>query len=94
MRRVPYLWLLVFLLALLLLMAGGRIAPQDEETSYRITANLVEYGSDAITTQWLRLEPLTPPDFLPHLQPREIWTTTAAPGRDGLRYPPHAPVRC
>ena len=32
MRRIPFLWLFIFLLAFLLLTAGGRTAPQDEET--------------------------------------------------------------
>ena len=87
MRRIPFLWLLVFLLALLLLMAGGRIAPQDEETTYRMAANLIESRRFTITTQEFTLEAQTFPGFLPHIQPRTLITTWAGPGSDGQIYP-------
>ena len=85
--HVQFLWLLVFLLALLLLLAGGRIAPQDEETTFRMTANLIESGRFTITTQDFTLEAQTFPGFLPHLQPRTYITTWAGPGSDGQIYP-------
>ncbi|CAG0936232.1 hypothetical protein TFLX_05098 [Thermoflexales bacterium] len=87
MRRVPYLWLLIFLLALLLLVAGGRIAPQDEETTFRMTANLLEYQRLTLTTQDFTLHPQTFPGFLPREQPRTLITTWAGPGTDGQTYP-------
>ncbi|NTU64844.1 MAG: hypothetical protein HGB05_15955, partial [Chloroflexi bacterium] len=87
MRRIPFLWLLIFLLALLSLMAGGRIAPQDEETTYRMAANLIESGRFTITTQEFTLEAQTFPGFLPHIQPRTLITTWAGPGSDGQIYP-------
>ena len=82
--------LLIFLLALLLLTAGGRIAPQDEETTYRMTANLIEYGRDSITEQVLTVEPQTYPGFLPRT-PRDSLTTWAVPGRGGQLYPQFMP---
>ena len=90
-RRVSFGWLLVFLLAVLLLTAGGRLAPQDEETTYRMTANLIEYGRWTITAQTLIVEPQAYPGFLPAVAPRELLTTWAVPGRDGQLYPQFAP---
>ena len=86
-RSIPFLGLLIFLLAFLLLIAGGRTAPQDEETAYRMAANLIEYGRLTITTQDFTLEPQTIPGFLPHTQPRTLITTWAGPGTDGQTYP-------
>jgi hypothetical protein len=86
-RPIPFFWLLVFLLALLILFAGGRTAPQDEETTYRMAANLVEAGRLTITTQDFTLEAQTYPGFLPHRQPRTYITTWAGPGHDGQTYP-------
>jgi hypothetical protein len=86
-RSFPFSWLLIFLLAVLLLLAGGRTAPQDEETAYRMTANLIESGRFTITTQDFTLETQTFPGFLPHLQPRTLITTWAGPGSDGQTYP-------
>ena len=83
MRHVQFPWLLIFLLATLLLTAGGRTAPQDEETAYRMAANLIESGRFTITTQDFTLEVQPFPGFLPHLQPRTYITTWAGPGRDG-----------
>ena len=86
-RRVPFFWLLIFLLSILLLLAGGRVAPQDEETAYRMAANLIESGRLTITTQDFTLEAQTFPGFLPQNQPRTLITTWAGPGRDGQTYP-------
>ena len=83
--------MLPLLMAMLLLTAGGRIAPQDEETTYRTTANLIEYGRWTITAQTLTVEPQTYPGFLPAVAPRELLTTWAVPGRDGQLYPQFAP---
>jgi len=91
MRRIPFLWLLIFLLAGLLLLAGGRIAPQDEETTFRMTANLIEDGRTTITEQTFTVEPQTFPGFLPRAQPRTLLTTWAVPGRDGQKYPQFMP---
>jgi hypothetical protein len=89
--HIPFLWLLTFLLSLLLLTAGGRIAPQDEETTFRMTANLIEYGRTTITEQTFAVAPQTYPGFLPRTQPRELLTTWAVPGRDGQKYPQFMP---
>ncbi len=91
MRRIPFLWLLILLLAFLLLTAGGRIAPQDEETTFRMTANLLEYGRTTITEQNFTVAPQAYPGFLPHEQPRMLLTTWAVPGRDGQKYPQFMP---
>jgi 4-amino-4-deoxy-L-arabinose transferase-like glycosyltransferase len=88
---VPYGWLLVFLLAFLLLSAGGHIAPQDEETTFRMTAGLVESGRMDITEQYFTLAPQTFAGFLPVKQPRVTLTTWAVPGRDSLKYPQFMP---
>ena len=85
--HIPFFWLFVFLLSLLLLFAGGRTAPQDEETAYRMAANLIESGRLTITTQDFTLETQTFPGFLPHIQPRTLITTWAGPGSDGRTYP-------
>lgn len=90
-RRVSFCWLLIFLLAVLLLTAGGRLAPQDEETTYRTTANLIEYGRWTITAQTVTVEPQTYPGFWPRVAPRELLTTWAVPGRDGQLYPQFSP---
>ena len=90
-RRVPFFWLLIFLLAFLLLTAGGRLAPQDEETTFRMTANLIEFGRTAITEQTITLEPQTYPGFLPSTQPRTMLTTWAVRGQDGQLYPQFMP---
>ncbi len=82
----PLLGLLIFLLAFLLLMAGGRIAPQDEETTFRMTANFIEYGRTTITEQTFTVEPQAYPGFLPSTQSRTLLTTWAVPGRDGQLY--------
>jgi hypothetical protein len=89
--HVQFLWLLVFLLALLLLLAGGRIAAQDEETTFRMTANLIEFGRTTITEQAFTVEPQIYPGFLPSRQPRTLLTTWAVPGRDGNTYPQFMP---
>ena len=65
LRKIPFLWLLIFLLSLLLLTAGGRLAPQDEETTFRMTANLIESGRANITEQTFTVEPQTYLGFLP-----------------------------
>jgi hypothetical protein len=90
--RLPFFWLFIFLLACLFLTAGGRIAPQDEETTYRITANLIEYGRWTITEQTFTVEPQLYPGFLPTTQPRELLTTWAVPGQDGQLYPQFTPA--
>lgn len=90
-HSLPFLLLLTFLLAFLLLTAGGRIAPQDEETTFRMTANLVEFGRTAITAQEFTVEPQTFPGFLPGAQPRTLLTTWAVAGRDGQLYPQFMP---
>ena len=77
LQRVPFISLLIFLLALLLLTAGGRIAPQDEETTFRTTANLIEYGRTTITEQTFTVEPQIYSGFLPAAQPR----TSCTPAR-------------
>jgi len=87
MRRVPYPWLLIFLLALLLLLSGGRIAPLDEETVYLMTANLVERGQVTLTRQTLDVEPQAYPAFLPQTTPRSQPTTWIGTGPDGQSYP-------
>lgn len=81
--HIPFLWLLIFLLALLLALAGGRTAPQDEETAYRMAANLIEFGRFTITTQDFTLAAQTFPGFIPRSQPRTLITTWAGPGSDG-----------
>ena len=91
LRSIPFLWLLIFLVSCLLLTAGGRIAPQDEETTFRMTANLVEYGRATITEQTFAVEPQIYPGFLPSTQPRELLTTWAVPGRAGQKYPQFMP---
>jgi hypothetical protein len=90
-QRASFDWLLIFLLAVLLLTAGGRLAPQDEETTYRATANLIEYGRWTITAQTITVEPQSYPGFLPLVAPRELLTTWAVPGIDGQLYPQFAP---
>ncbi|MBI5564946.1 MAG: hypothetical protein HY870_08630 [Chloroflexi bacterium] len=91
-ERISYpLWLLIFLLTVLLLTASGRLAPQDEETTYRTTANLIEYGRWTITAQTIIVEPQAYPGFLPQVASRELLTTWAVPGRDGQLYPQFAP---
>ncbi len=84
-RHIPFLWLFIFLLSVLLLTAGGRIAPQDEETVLRMTANLLQ-GRFTITNQTITVEPQTYSGFLPQAQPRELITTWAAIGVDGRSY--------
>jgi hypothetical protein len=86
-RSIPFLCLLIFLTSFLLLTAGGRLAPQDEETTFRMTANLIESGRANITEQTFTVEPQTYPGFLPRTQPRTLLTTWAVPGRDGQLYP-------
>ena len=90
-RQIPFLSLLICLLAILLLTSGGRIAPLDDETTYRTAGNLLEYGRLSITQQTITLEPQTFPGFVPRVQPREWPTTWAAPGRDGRLYPQFTP---
>lgn len=90
-RLSPFVWLLIFLLAGLLLTAGGRLAPQDEETTYRMTANLIEYGRWTITEQTITRERQTYPGFLPAVAPQETLTVWAVPGRDDHLYPQFAP---
>jgi hypothetical protein len=90
MRRIPFPWLLTFLLAFLLLTAGGRIAPQDDETTFRMTANLVELGRTTITEQEFTISAQSYPGFLPHVA-HEVLTTWAVPGRDGQKYPQFMP---
>ena len=91
MSRPQFFWLLIFLTALLLLTAGGRLAAQDEETTFRMTANLAESGRMAISEEYFTLEPQTFAGFLPAKQPRVILTTWAVPGRDGQKYPQFMP---
>jgi hypothetical protein len=83
--HVPHFWLLIFLLAVLLLMAGGRVAPQDEETAFRMTANLLA-GRLTITNQTVTLAAQTYPGFLP-ARPHTFITTWSGPGIDGQIYP-------
>jgi hypothetical protein len=87
LRRPPFFWLLIFLLAILILFAAGRIAPHDEETVYRMTANLIEHGQLTLTQQTFTLEPQTYPGFLPHILPREQATTWTGLAPNGVRYP-------
>jgi hypothetical protein len=87
LRRFPFFWLFIFLLAFLLLAAGGRTAPQDEETTYRMAANLIEFGRLTMTTQDFTLQTQTFPGFFPRAQPRTLITTWAGPGVDGQTYP-------
>jgi hypothetical protein len=89
--HVPFFWLLVFLVSLLLLTAGGRIAPQDEETTFRMTANLIESGRTTITEQYFTVEPQVYAGFLPTVQPRLLLTTWAVPGHAGQLYPQFMP---
>ncbi len=91
LRSIPFGWLLIFLVSALVLTAGGRIAPQDEETTFRMTANLIEYGRATITDQEFTVEPQTYAGFLPSAQPRTLLTTWAVPGRDGQKYPQFMP---
>lgn len=84
-RPFRFFWLLIFLISVLVFMAGGRIAPQDEETAFRMTANLLE-GRLTITNQTITLDPQPYAGFLPHIQPRELITTWATPGIDGRSY--------
>ncbi len=91
LRSIPFVWLLIFLVSGLVLTAGGRIAPQDEETTFRMTANLIEYGRTTITEQTFTIAPQTYPGFLPGAQPRTLLTTWAVPGRDGQIYPQFMP---
>ncbi|GEM_PF-3430615 len=90
MRQVPFLWLLIFLLSFLLLTAGGRIAPQDDETTFRMTANLIEYGRTTITEQEVTFPPQSYPGFLPGIA-HTVLTTWAVPGRNGQLYPQFMP---
>jgi hypothetical protein len=87
MRRIPFLWLLIFLLSILLLLAGGRTAPQDEETAYRMAANLIEFGRVTITSQDFTLQTQSFPGFLPRTRARTLITAWAGPGVDGQTYP-------
>jgi 4-amino-4-deoxy-L-arabinose transferase-like glycosyltransferase len=86
-RSIPFLPLIVFLLSFLLLAAGGRTAPQDEETTYRMAANLIEFGRLTMTTQDFTLPVQSFPGFLPRTQPRTLVTTWAGEGVDGQTYP-------
>ncbi len=86
-RRVPFGWLLIFLLSLLLLLAGGRLAPRDEETTYRMTANLIERGQLTLTQQDFTLAPQPYAAFLPQVAPRTQATTWTVPGPAGQAYP-------
>jgi hypothetical protein len=87
MRRVPFGWLLIFLVAILLLLAGGRLAPRDEETTYRMTANLIERGQLTLTQQEFTVEPQSYTAFLPQAAPRTQATTWIVPGPNGESYP-------
>jgi hypothetical protein len=89
-RRFPYLALLVFLLTVLLLTAGGRIAPQDDETTFQMTANWIEYGRTTIAEQEVTFPPQSYPGFLPGTT-HAAATTWAVPGRDGQLYPQFMP---
>lgn len=86
-RRVPFGWLLIFLLSILLLCAGGRLAPRDEETTYRMTANLIERGQLTLTQQDFTVEPQAYAAFLPQAAPRTQATTWIVPGPNGESYP-------
>lgn len=85
--RIPFGWLLIFLLVALSLTAGGRIAPHDEETVFRMTANLIEHGQLTVTQQTFTVEPQPFPLFLPHDQPRTQDTTWTGIAPNGQRYP-------
>ncbi|NTU66284.1 MAG: glycosyltransferase family 39 protein, partial [Chloroflexi bacterium] len=87
MRRVSFGWLLIFLLSILLLLAGGRLAPRDEETTYRMTANLIERGQLTLTQQEFTVEPQPYAAFLPQATPRTQATTWIVPGPNGESYP-------
>jgi hypothetical protein len=86
-QRVPFGWLLIFLLSILLLLAGGRLAPRDEETTYRMTANLVERGQLTLTQQDFTVAPQPYAAFLPQAAPRTQATTWTVPGPAGRLYP-------
>ncbi len=86
-RRVPFFWLLIFLVTSLLLLAGGRLAPRDEETAFRMTANLIERGQLTLTQQDFTVEPQAYPAFLPQTAPRTQATTWIVPGPNGESYP-------
>jgi hypothetical protein len=87
MRRVPFGWFLVFLLSSLLLFSGGRLAPRDEETTYRMTANLIERRQLTLTQQEFTVEPQAYAPFLPQAAPRAQVTTWIVPGPNGESYP-------
>lgn len=86
-RPFPFLWLLIFLLASLLLFAGGRIVGLDEETTYRMTVNLIERRQLTLDRQTFLLAVQTFPAFLPRVKPLEIITAWIVSGVDGQTYP-------
>ena len=91
LARIPLLWLLIFLLASLLLTAGGRLAPLDEETTFQMTANFVERGQLTIEQRTFTPTLQTYPGFLPRTAAWSVPTTWAVLGQDGQLYPQFAP---
>ncbi|MGQ9625894.1 MAG: hypothetical protein ACUVV0_03200 [Anaerolineae bacterium] len=75
----------VFLSALYILTASGRICPGDEETMYRVTRNLVERGDIAIERELLRVEGQSWPGLLP-CKSYTMPTNYASPGVGGRFY--------
>ncbi len=86
-----YTWFFVGLLTSLLLTAGGRLAPMDDETTYEMTANFVEYGRLTIDRGAFEPALQTSPGFLPRTTMWASPATWAVPGRDGQLYPQYAP---
>lgn len=83
-RRRSYVEVLVFLLAVLMLLAGGRLAPLDEETPFQMTANLVERGQLTLASPPIDLVAQTFPGFLPRtaiLNQPTVWGNTLPDGR-------------
>jgi 4-amino-4-deoxy-L-arabinose transferase-like glycosyltransferase len=83
--------LLILLATVLLLTAGGRTTPGDEEALYRLTRNLIERGDLTLDNEALTLPARNEPGFLP----RRDWPFLAAypplPGRDGRTYSRYGP---
>ncbi len=78
---------LVFLLAVLILSAGGRLAPLDEETTLQMTANLVERGQLTLTSPSIDMAAQTFPGFLPRIAQLDLPTVWVGTTPDGRSYP-------
>jgi len=74
-----------FLLAVLVLTAGGHIVQGDEETMFRVTQNILSGKGIAVGREEIVLLAQESSFFLP-ASDETIWTTSAVPGRDGLMY--------